>query len=178
MTPRHAAFIRNVMIGREGLDREVLLDIVRRAGATAPRSYISTGNVTFNAAPSDVAQVMTRIEAGIAAVIEREERVFVRSIRELESMVSSDPFTNLAFEAHDRYVSFTNKLIDPAIKVPFESGRDDIVAFGRTVREVFSVTRLVKGRATGPGAFIEKKICQPITTRNWNTIVRVVSQPE
>ena len=178
MMARHAAFIRNVMIGREGLDREVLLDIVEQAGATAPRSYISTGNVTFSAVPSEIHQIKTRIEADIVAVIKRHEAVFVRSILELESMVSSDPFTERALEVHDRYVSFTHKPIDPAIEVPFESGRGDIVAFDRTVREVFSVTRLVEGRATGPGPFIEKKIGQPITTRNWNTIVRVVSQPE
>ena len=47
--PRQAAFVRNVMIGREGLHRQVLLDVVERAGGRAPRSYISTGNVTFDA---------------------------------------------------------------------------------------------------------------------------------
>lgn len=177
MTARHAAFIRNVMLGREGLNQEVLLSIVERADATAPRSYISTGNVTFSAAPSTIPQVTARIEAGIADVIKRHERVFVRSIPELESMLSSGPFTKLAFEAHDRYVSFTLEPIGPTVEVPFQSGRGDIIALDRTVREVFSATRLVRGRATGPGPFIEKKIGQPITTRNWNTIVRIVRQP-
>lgn len=69
MTARHAAFIRNVMLGHDGLDREVLLSIVERAGATAPRSYISTDNVTFSAVPSETPRVKTRIEADIAAMI-------------------------------------------------------------------------------------------------------------
>ena len=48
---RQAAFIRNVMVGREGLTRAVLVDLAQRAGGARPRSYLSTGNLTTPRSP-------------------------------------------------------------------------------------------------------------------------------
>ena len=44
---RWLGLIRNVMVGREGLDRSVLLDLAERAGCVDLRSFLTTGNVTF-----------------------------------------------------------------------------------------------------------------------------------
>jgi len=45
---RYVALIRNVMIGRAGLDRDALLQIFAGAGAMDPRSHLATGNVSFD----------------------------------------------------------------------------------------------------------------------------------
>ena len=51
--PRRVAFIRAIMIGREGLHREVVLDLFREAGAIQPRNHLATGNVSFTALAAD-----------------------------------------------------------------------------------------------------------------------------
>ena len=57
------------MIGREGLHREVLLDLFDTAGAGTPRSYISTGNVSFSSPATALADIAASVEEGIEASI-------------------------------------------------------------------------------------------------------------
>jgi uncharacterized protein (DUF1697 family) len=104
---RHAAFIRNVMVGGEGLTRVVLLGLGHRAGGTRPVSHLATGNLTFDLAPASLPEWVAGMEAGIAGVIGLREQIFVRSMEYLETLVASDPFAAAPF-AHprDRAVSF------------------------------------------------------------------------
>jgi hypothetical protein len=48
---RFVGFVRNVMVGRNGLSAEVLLELVAKAGGHEPRSHLATGNLTFSASP-------------------------------------------------------------------------------------------------------------------------------
>jgi hypothetical protein len=70
--------VRNVMPGREGLDRDVLLRLVDAAGGRSAESHPATGNLTFDGAPSQLDAVVRRLEDGIAGVIGRREPVAVR----------------------------------------------------------------------------------------------------
>lgn len=177
---RHAAFVRNVMIGREGLHRTVLLDVFGDAGADDPRSYISTGNVTFTAQDTEVDVITGRIEAGIAGVIGRREDVFVRSIARLRALERMDPFAAAPFsDAVERTVSFTNVTLDPDdLELPIESRRGDLAIFLATPSEVFSAARLVDGRTTGAGGLVEKVVGSRVTSRAWSTVLRILADPD
>ena len=45
----HVAFLRNVMIGRKGLERELLIRTFVACGASSAVSVLATGNVVFEA---------------------------------------------------------------------------------------------------------------------------------
>ena len=177
---RQAAFIRNVMVGREGLTRAVLVDLAQRAGGARPRAYLSTGNLTFDLPAEDVPGWVASMEEGIERVIGRREQVFVRSIGHLESLVAADPFAASPFaDPHERAVS----LLPPgarlgAERLPLCSRRGDLIVFAATATEAFTVTRVVDGRVTGSGALIERETGCRITTRAWGTIERIVKRPE
>src|SRR5687768_1554076 len=49
---RYVGLVRNVMLGREGLHRYVLLRLVDAAGGRSAASHLTTGNLTFDVAPS------------------------------------------------------------------------------------------------------------------------------
>lgn len=176
---RFAAFVRNVMIGREGLHRDVLLDIFERAGATSARSYISTGNVTFTCPPRRTRAITERVEEGIAAVIGRHEGVYVRSLDYLDDLVATEPFAAAPFpDPFEHTVSFLRGADITIPDLPLESGRGDVVVFAATATELFAVNQMVEGRTSGAGGLIEKTLQDPVTTRNWNTVLRIVADPE
>lgn len=177
---RHAAFVRNIMIGREGMDRDVLLGAFERAGAVEPRSHISTGNVTFSAWPSDVQSIRTDVEAGIQAVLERREPVFIRRVDVLAALIEDDPFTRSPWpEAVEHVVSFTGDGTDTSrLDLPITSNRGDICLFAATQREVFGVARMVGGRTSGPGGLAERSLGELITTRSWSTVRRIAADPQ
>ncbi len=168
------------MIGREGMHRAVLLEIVGQSGGAHPRSYISTGNVTFSAEPYDISRIVDRVERAITAVLGRTEPFFVRSVAHLEDLVASDPFSGSPFpDAVEHVVSFLHAPIDPkALHLPTYSRRGDICLFSATRWEVFGVARMVDGRTSGPGGLVERTLDQRVTSRAWGTVVRVATDPD
>src|SRR5215213_6116819 len=62
---RWVAFVRNVMVGREGLRREVLIDLAREAVGTNVTSHLSTGNLTFTADDTTPGALADGLEAGV-----------------------------------------------------------------------------------------------------------------
>ena len=176
---RYAAFVRAVMVGRDGLDRATLLRCFEGAGATSPRSYISTGNVTFSAAPRDFAHVTAGAEDAIEAVVDRRTEVYVRSIDHLADLVASDPFAASPVTDSDQHeVSFTYEPIEPELlELPITSPGGHLTIFHATPTEVFCDGREIDGRLMGAGGFIEKLLGQRITTRAWSTVRRVVADP-
>jgi uncharacterized protein (DUF1697 family) len=173
----HVGFVRAVMIGREGLHRQVLLDIVERAGGADARSYISTGNVSFDADPDEIDTIVTTIEDEIAAVVDRPTPVFVRRLADLRALVRGDPFADAPIsEPSHRLVTFVRGRVPDSIQLPIVSGRGYFHVFGQRDGAIFSVTREVDGRTRDPGGIIEGRVGRPVTTRAWGTITRIVDK--
>lgn len=171
----HVAFVRAIMIGREGLHREVVLDLFRTAGADVPVSYIATGNVSFEAAPSDIGRIVGAIEAGIEAVTGRPKPLYVRTLEELQTMVADEPWAGSPFtDVDERDVIFFRDTA-PAIELPIVSPSGSLSVFASSRRELFCVSRRIDGRAPeGSGGLIERLTGEQVTVRAWSTVTTIV----
>lgn len=173
----YVAFVRAVMIGREGLHREVLLDLFRDAGAANPVSYISTGNVSFELDPADLDDLVDTLERGITEVVGRDTEVFVRSLDEIVEMVERDPFATTPFpEFQDALVVMFRDDVPSQLSLPVESPRGDYTVFAAGPREVFAVVRDVDGRRQSPGGVVERLAGERMTSRAWSTITRIATK--
>jgi len=165
------------MIGRADLHRDVLLRIFADAGAVEPQSHLATGNVSFGWHGDDVSGLIAATQAGIAATMGRFEPVFVRSVTALRSAVQSRPFrTTPIRDVGHRCVTFTET--PGRLALPLVSPRNDAYIFGTSGTDFMSVTRLVDGRGGNVNRMIEKALSCTATTRNWNTIERIVTLHE
>jgi uncharacterized protein (DUF1697 family) len=174
---RHVAFIRNVMIGRSGLDRDVLLRIFAEAGALDPRSHLATGNVSFGWNGDALDALIDATQAGIARTMGRFEPIFVRSVAALQRSIATLPFQSPPIsDVGHRCVTFTQ--CATRLALPVVTTREDAYIFGSQGSDWFSVTRLVDGRGGNVNRIIEKALSCAATTRNWNTIERVVKLHE
>ena len=61
-----------------------------------------------------------------------------------------------------------------SLSLPIETERGDTVLFARQSDDVLSITRLVGGHPGQPGKYLETATGLRVTTRNWNTIERIV----
>jgi uncharacterized protein (DUF1697 family) len=168
--PRQVAFIRAVMLGRQGLSRELVLQAFVESGAGDPRSYLATGNVSFDADNDAIRDLTPLLERAIAKTLGRHEPIFVRSVLRLTELAAGDPFEGYRTEGvHERCVTFLpgDRRWDRAL--PIASRRNDVSLIAAGGPEVFSITRLISGRPGNPGTLIEREIGAPVTTRNWNT---------
>jgi uncharacterized protein (DUF1697 family) len=174
VSPRFAAFVRNIMVGRNGLSADVLRQIVRDAGGREPRSHLATGNLTFTAPAGSLEEIRTSIEDSIESVLGRREDVFIRTIASLAAAVRADPFAAaMVDDVYERCVTFLSDGPPIALTLPVQTPRGDAVLFGRQGEDVLSVTRLVAGRPGQPGKYLEGVGGIRVTTRNWNTIERI-----
>jgi len=163
------------MVGRAGLTADVLRRAVEHAGGDAPRSHLATGNLTFSASPDRVDAIIAQLEETIASVIGRREDVFVRSVDLLAIAVGSEPFAPvMADDVYERCVTFFRADVPLTVAIPTQSERGDAVLFASAPGQVLSITRLIGGRPGQPGRLIESALGVRATTRNWNTIERIV----
>jgi uncharacterized protein (DUF1697 family) len=163
--------IRNVMIGREGLHREVLLALLTAAGATDPRSHLATGNVTFAAEPADIERVHRALETGLAEVIQRREPVVLRSREELAGLVARDPAGALDLAAWSVEASFLPHDAPPVPADRFDR-LGDTVLLEVAERHVVAA-RPAGGRSPHVNRILERASGARATSRGWSTLVRL-----
>jgi hypothetical protein len=58
--------------------------------------------------------------------------------------------------------------------LPLASARGDVELIAVTPGEVLSLSRKFSASPGSPNAFLEKRLGSPLTTRAWNTLVRLV----
>ncbi|MBL8957307.1 MAG: DUF1697 domain-containing protein [Myxococcaceae bacterium] len=174
-TTRSVAFFRNVNLGRPPCPSKVELErAFFDAGAEVAFSFLTNGTVVFDARSPE--RVLELARARLAARGLREP-AFLRTLRALRRLVARDPFSAVnRADVHECSVT----LLDVAARFPRSAPRvtprRDVEVLGFTRSEVFSLSRVV-GRSPGsPNAFLEKLLGLPATTRNWNTVVRVVKK--
>ena len=176
---RHAAFFRNVNLGRPNCPtREQLEAAFLEAGAASASSFLVNGTLVFSCAPGRrPREVAARARAALGALCGLREPVFVRSVPALAELVAHRPFEGVRAEGRDTCcVTFlgTHKLALP--EAPFATPRGDVEFLAVTEGEALSVARL-RGSAIGsPNAFLERLLETPASTRAWRTIERLVSK--
>jgi uncharacterized protein (DUF1697 family) len=168
------AFVRNIMIGREGMATSFLLKALTDCGVTEPESFLSTGNFAFNLHSGNLAVLEVSFANLISRKLGRFEPVFCRSFAHLNSLVESRPFEGKTEpEIYERCISFLNQAPSYSLALPIISKRGDVEVFKIVDSEAYSTTRLIKGRTSNAGAILEPLFSTKVTTRNWNTVLRL-----
>lgn len=180
ITPMHfAAFFRNLNLGRPGSPSKTqLIAAFETAGATEVASVLSHGNVVFSAPGlrqartiAGAASAQLRIACGL------DEPVFVRSQKSLAELVASEPFAAAPDDdVHERCVTFLPPGITQRLATPIVTARRDAEIFHFRQDEVFSVTRLIGGRPGPVNALLERALRTRLTTRSWNTVIRLAER--
>jgi uncharacterized protein (DUF1697 family) len=174
----YVAFVRAVMIGREGLHRAVLLAMFERAGAKDATSYLSTGNVSFSVRPEHLDAVVEGVEAELELLLGRPTPVFVRSLDALVALLDGEPFAAAPFDdVHARLVTFFRASVPAELTLPLVAPNGDWSVFAAGAAEVFSVTRERADRQPqDPGGVIQHLAGEPITTRAVGTLTRIAAK--
>jgi uncharacterized protein (DUF1697 family) len=165
--------VRNVMLGREGLHRDVLLRLVDAAGGRSAASHLATGNLTFDAAPSQLNAVVRRLEDGIAGVIGRPEPVIVREAAWFRDLVAEEPFAAFPVDQWEIAVAFLplrSAPLDPAA-VPRIAGLQAVAV--RPHEMLMAGRRDV--RRPGATFLLPRPWRDEATTRAWSTVQRLAA---
>jgi uncharacterized protein (DUF1697 family) len=172
---RYAAFLRAVNVGGRVVKMSELAGRLTALGLAEVSTFIASGNVVFrsNEEPLPLAR---RIEADLLAWLGYPVATMVRTWDELEALVASNPFKGVERAPDAKlYVAFLWEPPATKPKLPRVSTREGLRLFRIRGREAFMVAeRLPDGKFGVPNLPLEKELGVPATTRNWNTILRLM----
>ena len=137
------------------------------------KTYLQTGNVLFESDETDTAKIIKIIDEGIFNELGYRITVLLRTKQELSDIAESEPFKD-----YDRdvkyYLTFLAETPKQPPTLPIKMNEIENEIFKYENNNVYSVGFNVKGRYGFPNVFIEKEFGVPATTRNWNTILRIL----
>lgn len=176
---QHVAFFRNLNLGRPHCPTRVQLEqAFLDAGAHAAASFLTNGTLVFEPSARAKPDALLRKAAKhLHAACGLVEPGSVRSMPYLAELVASAPFEGIdTSTVYECCVTFLHPDAQAPGPLPMQSKRQDLELFACTGSEVFSLSRKVGNSPGSPNAFLEKLLALPATTRNWNTVSRLVAK--
>ncbi|OOG39918.1 DUF1697 domain-containing protein [Polaromonas sp. A23] len=176
---KHAVFFRNLNLGRANCpDKAQLEAAFLAAGADTAASFLTNGTLVFSVRSNTAARKVLALACRLLqAECGLKEPAYVRQVDYLVGLVASHPFKSVApGSVYACCVSFLPAKYAEPPAWPRASARGDVEILGVNGTEVFSVSRQIAKSPGSPNAFLEKLLGSPVTTRNWNTVVRLVGK--
>jgi uncharacterized protein (DUF1697 family) len=176
---KYAALFRNLNLGRPNCPTKAQFEeAFVAAGAASASSFLTNGTMVFTAGSERRARkVFASACELLRGTCGLKEPGYVRTVEYLAELVARDPFC--AVDSGSVYACCASFLLPrstPLAGLPLESKRRDVLLLQSTGSEVLCVSLKIGNTPGSPNAFLENLLGSPVTTRNWNTIVRLVQR--
>jgi uncharacterized protein (DUF1697 family) len=171
---KYIAFLRAINVGGTSI---IKMDDLRKMfesfGLVNVQTYIQSGNAIFESDEKDASALEGRIEHQLEKSLGKKTQLFVRTMREVETIAKQPPFHPKENETlHIVFLrSKPNKKSEQAL-MSFKSTADDFIVKGRDVYNL----RRDKDASVFSNNFIEKTLGVSGTTRNLTTIQKIVEK--
>ena len=125
-------------------------------GFDGVQSIISSGNVVFISSEIDMARLEGQISQALSNKLELDGTTIIRTSDQIQRLVDSAPFGSRE-HSRESYLTVT------FLKNQLESGK----------QEIFSVNDTTDTRTPDLMIKLEKEYGKAITTRTWNTVLKI-----
>lgn len=174
---RYAALLRGINVG--GNKKVPMADLkkhLEKAGYENIKTLLASGNVLFDADEKDPKKLRATLEALLEKKFGFTIPVILRTVEELKALEKTNPFKGIVVTPETRlYVTFLSEKPKSTLKIPYESKEKDMRILRVTDGEVISVFLVTEKYGTTDGmGVIEREFGKNVTTRNWNTVMKLL----
>ena len=170
----YLTFLRGINVsGQKIILMQELAILFESFGFNNIKTYLQTGNVLFDSDETDSDKIIKIIDDGIFKELGYSVTVILRTKQEILDIVDSNPFKDYDGDVK-YYLTFLAETPKQPPTLPIRMNDIENEVFKFENNNVFTVGFNVKGRYGFPNVFIEKEFGVPATTRNWNTILRIL----
>jgi uncharacterized protein (DUF1697 family) len=173
---RYVAFLRGINVsGQKIIKMEELQKAFSNSGFDQVKTYIQSGNVLFNEQEQNKNGLLYRIENLLEENFGFRTDVILRRQSEIEAVLNTLYKLQTEFHINKKlYITFVNENYTQPVSIPMFSKNRDVEIIYHHERDFVSVSHLYKGTYGFPNAFIEKLTGMPATTRNPNTLQKIL----
>jgi len=173
----YSAFLRGINVGgNKKVPMPQLKATLEEIGFTDVKTLLASGNAMFSAKKENIAALTKRIATALEKEFGFTIPVLMREMPRLEEMFAAEPFKGITVTKDIRlYVTFLSEVPKTKLKIPYTSDDKALRILKLEDDALYSVLDLSKGSGTIDAmAIIEKEFGKLVTTRNWNTIEKMV----
>lgn len=172
----YAAFLRGINVGgHHKVKMEKIVGAFENAELKNVRTYLQSGNVVFESASGKSGALTAAIEKELRKSAGFDIPVILRRIEELRKINESNPFGKYSSDPDvKRYVLFLSSVPESYPAIPFTSPNKDTEVIAVEREGVFIICRKINGRYGFPNSRLDKLFGGISTSRNWNTILKLL----
>ncbi|MEP7103402.1 MAG: DUF1697 domain-containing protein [Candidatus Dojkabacteria bacterium] len=172
----YIALLRGINVGGHTIRMRDLIAAFKAQGFINVNTILASGNVVFDNVTMDEEDIANSIERKLLKQFGFNVPVLLRTQKDIQRLINSDPFKDIKVINETRlYVSFLSDKPKSNLSIPYESPEKDFKIIRVTSTEVCSVLTLSPERGTTDAMkILEKEYGKKITTRNWNTVLKLV----
>jgi uncharacterized protein (DUF1697 family) len=176
---RYIALLRGINVGgNKKLSMADLRELLSSLGHADVATYIQSGNALFTSPRDDPAELEQEIESRIARELGLSIRVLIRTRDELAAVVDANPFQSAATSPTTLHASFLSAPLDEGrlSEIDARQFEPDEFRVGNRVIYLFFPNGVAGSRLTYD--FWERRFGVAATTRNWNTVTKLLSMAD
>lgn len=170
-------FLRGINVG--GHHKVPMADLRKKLnelGCDSTRTLLNTGNFVFETKQTNIQDLEHKIEVSLSQFFGFPIPVILRNQKEIFDLVGEDPFATINLHENIRlYVSFLKNIAEIGLAIPYTSNDKTYQIISIKNKTIFSVLDLTTSNTPKGMEDLEKLFGKNITTRNWNTIKKIVS---
>lgn len=177
-TNRYVTFLRGINVGgHHKLPMADLRLVMEKMGFSSIVTLLNSGNVIFEAVGMNTNDLERKISEKLEKTFEFPVPTIVRKAEMISQMYADQPFSGIEVHKDIRlYVSFLKEAAQSDLKLPWASPDNSYQILELRDKTVLSMLDLSLTGTPQTMESLEKIYGSDMTTRNWNTIERIVSK--
>lgn len=171
---QYVAMLRGINVsGQKIIKMDRLRQLFESMAFTNVSTYIQSGNVIFDAEELDAAIVRDRIIHELKEQLTFDIPVIIRTPTELQEVVQDTPYATVNVD-EQRYVTFLSQAPTEAALAKLDAAQSEVDEYHVKGLTVYLLIRKTYGDSKFSNNFIEKKLGVSATTRNWETVNKLI----
>jgi uncharacterized protein (DUF1697 family) len=173
---RHVALLRGINVGKnKRVQMAALRELLDRLGYADVKTLVNSGNAVLTSSKQP-ATLAKEIKKGIGSQFGIDVQVMVRGRDELAKVVERNPFPEQASEGSRLHVMFLSAAVTKRQLGDIDAAAFAPNRFELSGREIYLWTpNGMMGAADMFDALSEKRLGVTATTRNWNTVTKLLT---
>ena len=175
MIEKYICFLRGINVGgHHKLPMAELRIEMEKMGFKNVKTLLNTGNIVFEAIDYDLVILEEKISKHLKATFGFNVPTILRKFEIITELIGNEPFKNvIVTKDHRLYTSFLRNDSTLDLILPWTSEDKSFMILSIFDNVILSVLDLSKSNTTKAMAALDKKFGKDITTRNWNTILKI-----
>lgn len=174
--PEYIAMLRGINVsGQKIIKMDRLRQLFESMAFTNVSTYIQSGNVIFHSDEADPAVLRDRIVHELKIQLTFDIPVIIRTPAELQEAVQDTPYPTVNVDANEqRYVTFLSQAPTEVALAKLQAAQSEVDEYHVKGLTVYLLIRKNYGDSKFSNNFIEKKLGVAATTRNWETVNKLI----